>query len=294
MVGGTFSGKSTDNTIRNYAEMVIDDINSNQAENANRHWDKAREMDNSTAKKIFSQEYGSRIGKAYFNCITEYKIDELKKCWYNFVNTSSGSVKNPNPEKAARKSFIDKKIEEIEALVNSGLAMSPESADLHCAAAWAYVVHMGRGKPDAEDGKLHKLDFKGINEVSSSYSQQVYDNFKTLTEHHLNLALRLSPNNQRAIQVKEMLIRLDTKGSTSACFIATAAYGTAFASEIDVLRNWRDDFLEASYLGRLFTKTYYLLSPPVADNISESESKRKIVRTALGPIVKILKGRYSN
>ena len=28
MVGGTFSGKSTDNTIRNYAEMLIDDINS--------------------------------------------------------------------------------------------------------------------------------------------------------------------------------------------------------------------------------------------------------------------------
>tara|TARA_B100001123_G_scaffold442859_1_gene587448 strand:- start:2240 stop:3325 length:1086 start_codon:yes stop_codon:yes gene_type:complete len=80
----------------------------------------------------------------------------------------------------------------------------------------------------------------------------------------------------------------------SGCFIATAAYGTPFAEEIDVLRNWRDDFLEASYPGRLFIKTYYSLSPPVADNISESEGKRKIVRTTLGPIVKILKSRYSN
>ncbi|RUM34790.1 MAG: hypothetical protein DSY50_05870, partial [Desulfobulbus sp.] len=55
--------------------------------------------------------------------------------------------------------------------------------------------------------------------------------------------------------------------SSSGCFIATAAYGTSFAEEIDVLRNWRDDFLEASYPGRLFIRTYYSLSPPVADNI---------------------------
>ena len=80
----------------------------------------------------------------------------------------------------------------------------------------------------------------------------------------------------------------------SGCFIATAAYGTPFAEEIDVLRNWRDDFLEASYPGRLFIKTYYSLSPPVADNISESEGKRKILRIAIGPIVKILKGKYSD
>ena len=80
----------------------------------------------------------------------------------------------------------------------------------------------------------------------------------------------------------------------SGCFIATAAYGTPFAEEIDVLRNWRDDFLEASYPGRAFIRAYYSLSPPVADNISESEGKRKIVRTAIGPIVKILRDNYSN
>jgi uncharacterized tellurite resistance protein B-like protein len=83
-----------------------------------------------------------------------------------------------------------------------------------------------------------------------------------------------------------------SSNSKSGCFIATAAYGTPFAEEIDVLRNWRDDFLEASYPGRAFIRAYYSLSPPVADNISESEGKRKIVRTAIGPIVKILKGKY--
>ena len=283
MVKSTFAGKSTDDTIRNYAEMLIDDINSNQAENANNHWNKAREMDNSTAKKIFIQEYGSRIGKAYFNCIKEYKIVELKKCWSNFKETGSGTNDNPNPNFSRRKLLIDTKIEEIEALVNSGFTMSPESADLHCAAAWAYVVHMGRGEPGVQGKELKKLSPKNK-----------YDNFKILADNHLNSALRISPNNQMALQVKEMLTRLDTEGSHLGCFIATAAYGTPFADEIDVLRNWRDDFLEASYPGRAFIKAYYSLSPPVADNISESEGKRKIVRTTLSPIVKILKGRYSN
>ena len=117
-----------------------------------------------------------------------------------------------------------------------------------------------------------------------------------MTRLHIDSALRIDPQNKKALEIQALFKAInDWEPSTpGGCFIATAAYATPFAEEIDVLRNWRDDFLEASYLGKLFTKTYYSLSPPVADNISESESKRKIVRVALGPIVKILKGRYSN
>ena len=43
-----------------------------------------------------------------------------------------------------------------------------------------------------------------------------------------------------------------------ACFIATATYGTPFAREINVLRLWRDNFLQTSSLGRLFIKVYYI------------------------------------
>ena len=82
--------------------------------------------------------------------------------------------------------------------------------------------------------------------------------------------------------------------AASGCFIATAAYDTPFAGEIDVLRNWRDDFLAVSYPGRLFIKTYYSLSPPVAANIRESQDMRKVVRTVMAPIVKVLKDKYSD
>ena len=90
------------------------------------------------------------------------------------------------------------------------------------------------------------------------------------------------------------LAEYPSRRSGTGCFIATAAYGTSFTEEIDVLRNWRDDFLDSFYFGRLFIKTYYSLSPPVADYISKSPRKRKMVRIMLEPIVKILRVRYSN
>lgn len=75
----------------------------------------------------------------------------------------------------------------------------------------------------------------------------------------------------------------------SGCFIATAAYGTPMAVEIDVLRSFRDRKLERNRLGKRLVKLYYQISPPIADAISLSELRRKIVRTFLDPIVKIFK-----
>lgn len=66
--------------------------------------------------------------------------------------------------------------------------------------------------------------------------------------------------------------------SPEGCFIATAAYGTETHPRIDVLRDFRDDVLKEFYLGRLFVKTYYRLSPPVADYIAGSSSRRRKVR----------------
>jgi hypothetical protein len=43
---------------------------------------------------------------------------------------------------------------------------------------------------------------------------------------------------------------------TSPCFIATAAYGTALHEDIDVLREFRDDYLMPNPAGRAFVKIY--------------------------------------
>ena len=73
------------------------------------------------------------------------------------------------------------------------------------------------------------------------------------------------------------------------CFIATVAYGTPAAKEIDKLRRFRDEYLRKSYLGNEFIKFYYANSPPIADFITEHEMLRTVVREGLvEPIVKIV------
>jgi len=74
------------------------------------------------------------------------------------------------------------------------------------------------------------------------------------------------------------------------CFIATAAYGTATAKELGILREFRDTVLLPNSLGTKFVSLYYRTSPPVANFISQHEVLRTVVRVALvDPIVKILK-----
>jgi len=73
---------------------------------------------------------------------------------------------------------------------------------------------------------------------------------------------------------------------SAGCFIATAAYGTPAAEQIDVLREFRDSVLLESTAGSLFVALYYQLSPPVADFISGSSFLRTLVRELLvDPIV---------
>jgi hypothetical protein len=63
-----------------------------------------------------------------------------------------------------------------------------------------------------------------------------------------------------------------------ACFIATAAYGTSTATEIDTLRAFRDEVLLESTLGSKLVEWYYQASPPLADFISENQPLRTLVR----------------
>jgi hypothetical protein len=73
------------------------------------------------------------------------------------------------------------------------------------------------------------------------------------------------------------------------CFIATAAYGTDTAKEIDILREFRDTVLLPNSLGAKFVYLYYRTSPPIANFISQHEVLRTAVRVGfVDPIVKIL------
>jgi hypothetical protein len=73
------------------------------------------------------------------------------------------------------------------------------------------------------------------------------------------------------------------------CFIATAAYGTDTAEQLDILREFRDAVLLPNSLGAEFVSLYYKTSPPIADLISQHEVLRTVVKVGfVDPIVAIL------
>jgi hypothetical protein len=72
--------------------------------------------------------------------------------------------------------------------------------------------------------------------------------------------------------------------SSGWCFIATAAYGTPMAEEIQVLREFRDGYLITNPPGEAFVAFYYRFSPPVARFIEAHPSLKPVVRAALAPV----------
>lgn len=135
---------------------------------------------------------------------------------------------------------------------------------------------------------------------------------------HIDRCLEVEPNNARFLNLKGLLliqgkkqqeegIRLLTKASEldptdiniqhnlktlkdpNGCFIATAAYGTPLAYEINELRYWRDTKLSSTSYGKVFIKNYYKFSPPIANYISQKEHLKKGVRIILKPLIKYVK-----
>ncbi|MBU1632675.1 MAG: tetratricopeptide repeat protein [Nanoarchaeota archaeon] len=74
----------------------------------------------------------------------------------------------------------------------------------------------------------------------------------------------------------ELFIESVEEKKKGGCFIATATFGSDSAEEVIVLCNFRDNILQRFSLGRKFISIYYLVSPSIANIISDSNVLRKL------------------
>lgn len=71
------------------------------------------------------------------------------------------------------------------------------------------------------------------------------------------------------------------------CFIATAAF-EYHSAEVQILTEFRDQFLLTNTFGKVFVEIYYKLSPPIAKVLDKSEFLRAITRKILSRFIRLL------
>jgi hypothetical protein len=74
-------------------------------------------------------------------------------------------------------------------------------------------------------------------------------------------------------------------GGGGGCFIATAAFGSPLAGQVETLRQFRDRYLLTNDLGRKFVAWYYRNGPAAASYIEDKPLAKAAVRAALYPLI---------
>lgn len=90
--------------------------------------------------------------------------------------------------------------------------------------------------------------------------------------------------------IKKTLTQKSESGSIGGgCYIATMAYGDYDHPQVMVLRQFRDNVLDKSTIGKWFIKTYYCYSPKLVEKLEDKKFINSIVRKTLNQVIKIIK-----
>jgi hypothetical protein len=128
--------------------------------------------------------------------------------------------------------------------------------------------------PPADPGTLQSFDVMGL---------------LPETEYYVGIRAYDACRNAGELAVVKITTADRVSGQVDACFVATAAYGTMMANDVELLRHVRDALLETSVLGELAVETYYTFGPAVAGLVGESDVLRRTARAALAPVIRWVK-----
>jgi len=83
--------------------------------------------------------------------------------------------------------------------------------------------------------------------------------------------------------------KLHKNTSKDGCYIATMVYGSYEHPQVFVLREYRDNILSKTTLGRGFIKTYYKYSPKLVEHLKNKPLLNQIIKSILNTLIRIIK-----
>jgi hypothetical protein len=156
-------------------------------------------------------------------------------------------------------------------------------------------------------GNAQGMLVTAVNEAQEKFSRfRNIINLKSVINDAYNVTVSIStmdmlPNlRAQFIKNKEVITGIkrqisDATGSSggssgsSGCYIATMAYGDYEHPQVLILRQFRDEVLDKSALGKWFIKTYYHYSPKLVERLKNKRTLNSIIRKVLNQFIKLIK-----
>jgi hypothetical protein len=125
--------------------------------------------------------------------------------------------------------------------------------------------------------KWEEVEARFIDAVHEAWSKR---RNKSLIDNTRQLRERNAPLESRTYNYAEV--------ERQECFVATAAYGTPFATEIDILRRWRDYQLSEYWWGERCIHYYYSLGPKISRFIRSKRWAKELTRRIILVFLKLI------
>jgi len=217
-------------------------------------WDEYGYIDTDLGEWVFDK-------KSIINKLDE-EIDKLKYC--------------PLLDTQKIKSIIEKLPDRINPKDNLEWAFKTQNYETWIWHNNKWISHLGNKKFPSYTmiTGIEKISKKERNEIIKEQSSGYRGNSNTIT-------IDLSNSHK------------NTKKQSSGCFIATCVYGSYNATEVIVLRKFRDKYLLRTTLGRQFVHLYYKVSPSISLKIESTVFMRFFIRKSLDKFVDMISKNYN-
>ncbi|MHC1627222.1 MAG: Ig-like domain-containing protein [Candidatus Nezhaarchaeales archaeon] len=143
-------------------------------------------------------------------------------------------------------------------------------------------------------GQANRVDFYiDGNLIASKTSPPWQVTLDTSLESEGEHTITIKAYNDYGEASSKIIVTIERVGPPSKCIIATVAYGSELAPEVQLLRSFRDQYVASTFAGscflNVFNELYYPWSPIIAEYIHYNEPLKAVTRVLLRPLVFSLK-----